>query len=415
MRNEMIIDGSIAVLLAAVMGITSIILSGFLHPVLFGLNGIDFWFQADIARTHYNMIDTNFSNYRSNVHPLFALVGYYSTFIVHKVFNLSLETNLVHAVRLVISLVAALWLAALYVLLRLLSLHRTDAVIFTLIGACSSASIFWFSVPETYSFGSLSILTALIVAAVTQYRTVAEGWFVAASIASLSFTVTNWMAGLVATFVNLNKWKAIRATFIVLVVVCLLWWIEKQIFPTSGFFLNNNQESNFFFRKETGGPIRILLSFFSTSMVMPSIELVEKIGKPDWKILTVQHSWPWSGGILGATAAFSWMVLLCIGFWNLFFGSRPPRIRLTIGIILFGQLTLHMIYGEETFLYALHYLPLLLVTTSLGALSEFRKIVLVFAMILLFTGGLNNVLKFHDARDYMIQNFSLAQVKSNQH
>lgn len=410
-EKELLIDGFIAFLLAAIMGVISLVASGFLDKILWGLEGLDFWFQADIARVYYNMVDADFSHYRTSVHPLFSLVGYLSTLTVDKIFHLSQDGNLVNAVRLVIALVASLWLASFYILLRLLFLQRLDAVLFALLGACSSASLFWFSIPETYSFGSLSILMALIVAALTQHRNVSEGWFVVSSAATLSFTVTNWMAGLAATFINLNWWKAIRVTIIALLLVCLLWWIERQLFPTAQFFLNNSEEANYFFREEAGGPFRILLSFFSSSMIMPDIELVNKLNRTDWKVLTVQHAWPWSGSFLGGVAVFSWLILLCIGCWNLFFGSLSVRIRLTIGITLLGQLGLHLIYGDETFLYALHFLPLLVIVAALGARSQLRKIVLIFAFLLLCTGGLNNVLQFHDAGEIVMQHFYPPQVK----
>ncbi len=415
-RKELIIDGVVAFLLAVIMGIFSSMLFAYLDSALFGLEGIDFWFQADLARVHFNMVNHEyFAHYRASVHPLFSLFGYYSTLLVHKIFGLSMDIHLVEAVRLVIAIIAALWLGSLYILLRLLSLQRFDAILFALIAAFSSASLFWFSVPETYSFGSLSILLALIVSALTQYRPVAEGWFVAASVATFSFTITNWMAGLAANFVNLSLWKAVRVTIISVVVVSLLWWIEKQIFPSTGSFLQNSDEANFFFREETGGPFRILLSFFSSSMVMPDVELIDKLNRTDWKILTVQNSWPWSGGFFGAVAVFCWIVLLCTGFWNLFWGSTFPRLRLIIGLVLAGQLALHLIYGEETFLYALHYLPLLVITASLGATCRFRKIVLVLAVLLLCSGGLNNILKFREARETMMNHFYPSRLEEKKH
>ncbi len=404
--KELIIDAGTAFLLAAIMGIFSSMLFTYLDEALFGLEGVDFWFQADLVRVHFNMVDQeSFGHYRASVHPLFSLFGYYATLIVHKIFGLSRDTHSLEAVRLVIATVAALWLGSFYTLLRLLSLRRLDAILFALIAAFSSASLFWFSVPETYSFGSLSILLAIIVSALTQYRPVAEGYFVAASVATFGFTITNWMAGLAASFVNLSLWKAIRVTIVSVVVVYLLWWIEKQIFTSTGSFLQNSEEANYFFREETGGPLRILLSFFSSSMVMPDVELIGKLNDPDWKILSVQKSLPWSGGFFGAVAVFSWIALLCIGFWNLFWGSRFPRTRLVIGLILSGQLVLHLIYGDETFLYALHYLPLLVIIAALGATGRIRRIVLVLAVILLCSGGVNNILEFRQARDMMMNNF----------
>lgn len=140
-QKELLVDGGIAILLAAVLGLASLVASGTLDTVIFGMLGRDFWFQADIERVHYNMIDVASDHFRTNVHPLFSLMGYFSTQAVHKIFNLSLETHLAHAVRGVIALIASLWMASFYVLLRLLSLKRIDAILFAVLAGVSSSSL----------------------------------------------------------------------------------------------------------------------------------------------------------------------------------------------------------------------------------------------------------------------------------
>ncbi len=405
-QKELLVDGGIAILLAAVLGLASLVASGTLDTVLFGILGRDVWFQADIERVHYNMIDVASDHFRTNVHPLFSLMGYFSTQAVHKIFNLSLETHLAHAVRGVIALIASLWMASFYVLLRLLSLKRIDAILFAVLAGVSSSSLFWFSVPETFSFGSLAILSALIVAAVAQYRNVAESWFVATGVATLGTTLTNWMAGLIVAFINLDWWKAVRVTVVTLLIVILLWLLEKKFFPSAEFFIGNSGETSYMFREEAGGLWRKLVAFFSFSMVMPDIELVVRtVNSPEWKIFSIQHALPWSGGLLGGVAVLSWFVLLCTGLWNLFTGSLSVRMRLSIGLILLGQLSLHLVYGEETFLYALHYLPLLVVVAALGTLSGSRRIVLFFVVFLICTAGTNNILQFHKAQATIIHHF----------
>jgi hypothetical protein len=100
------------------------------------------------------------------------------------------------------------------------------------------------------------------------------------------------------------------------------------------------------------------------------------------------------------------LLLLGIGIKNLFWGNAPsPRIRLIIGLTLAGQLVLHLLYGEETFLYSLHYLPLLIATAALAAIGQFRKISLILALIVLCGGGINNLVKFREARNVMILHF----------
>ena len=241
-NSPLAIDGLIALILAAVAALLSALNFGYLDPVLYGLLGIDFWFQSDMARAFYNMTEAESSHYRASVHPLFSLIAYHGVLFVKCGIGLFHEITSDQAVQLVMAAVAGTWTATLYTLLRLLSLWRFEAVLFSLLGAFSAASLFWFSVPETYSFGSVSILSALTVAAVHQRRALAEGWFVLASTATLSFTITNWMAGLAAAFINLRIGRALRVTLITFASVYLLWLLEKHLFPTAGSFLNNREK-----------------------------------------------------------------------------------------------------------------------------------------------------------------------------
>ncbi len=403
--KPLVCDGLIAALLGAVSVLLSIFTFGYLDPVLYGLLGIDFWFQSDMTRVFYNMTGVESSHYRASVHPLFSLIVYHAILVVEGFVGLFRHITDEQSAQLLIAGAAGVWTATLYSFLRIIYLPRFDASLFSLLGIFSSASLFWFSVPETYSFGSVSILLALAAAAVHQRRGLAEGWFVAASSASLSITITNWMAGLAATFFSLRPGKALRVTIIAFIAVYLLWMLEKHLFPAAGSFLHNSGELNYIFREETGGPLHIMVAFFSTTVVMPEVQLIGKLDRPDWLILSVQKSLPWQGGVLTLTAFCSWLTLLGLGLWHLFSGPAAVRVRLLIGVLLAGQLVLHLIYGEETFLYALHFLPLLIITAALSVTGRFRRLALVLAAISVITAGTNNMIRFRQARQIMIEHF----------
>ncbi len=400
-----VIDGLIAALLAAVSVILSALTFGYLDPVLYGLLGIDFWFHSDMTRVFYNMTGEESSHYRASVHPLFSLVAYHGALVVKQLAGLLRDITDEQSAQLLIAGVAGIWSATLYSLLRLLFLPRVDAVLFSLLGIFSAASLFWFSVPETYPFGSVSILLALVATAAGQRRDVAEGWFVGASAATLSMTITNWMAGIGAAFFSLKFGRAVRVTLIAFAIVYLLWMVQKELFPATTSFLHNNYEINYMFREETGGPLHILASFFSTTVVMPEVHLIPKDGRQDYLILSVQQSFPWQGGALNLTAAGGWLILFGLGFRQLLSGPTARRNRLLIGSVLAGQLVLHLIYGEETFLYSLHFLPLLIVTAALSSTGRFRRLVLIMATVVLVAVGVNNIIRFREARQLMIKNF----------
>ncbi len=108
-------------------------------------------------RVFANMTDRWSDHNRIKVHPLFSLL----TFPLVYFLNTILGIKAIAAVRIVIAAVASVWLGTLFLLLRLIGCQRFDATLFSLLGATSATAVFWFVVPETYPFGSLSILFAL--------------------------------------------------------------------------------------------------------------------------------------------------------------------------------------------------------------------------------------------------------------
>ena len=105
------------------------------------------------------------------------------------------------ALRLLIVKVAALWVVALYLLLRAVTPGRLDALIFTALGSVSAAAVFWLPVPETYAMGSVSVIAALALCAWDPTGRAGATAYVTAAAFSLAVTTTNWVSGLAAIFV----------------------------------------------------------------------------------------------------------------------------------------------------------------------------------------------------------------------
>ena len=71
-----------------------------------------------------------------------------------------------------------------------------------------------------------------------------------------------------------------------------------------------------------------------------------------------------------------------------------------MGITLVGQLTLHILYGGETFLHSLHFLPFLIVLAALSTLTRARLVALLLAGTLVLSAGVNNGLQFRQATEF---------------
>ena len=357
---------------------------------------IDEWFEADSPRVFSDMVNTMGPHNATSQHPLFPLAAACPVRVLERCGLSPLE-----AVRGVIAGVAGLWLAALFALLRWLGCRRLDAALFSILGAVSASAICWFVVPETWAFGSVTILLALGVAARSMTRAVPVGWHVLASAATLSMTVTNWMVGLLATVVQFPWRRAAQITVNAFVVVVALWAVQMRLFPTSRFFIRPQVNTSWVLQPESAEPLRVLGAFVFHPMVMPAVDETGQRDRP-WARLTVQDSLPGSGGVWGAVGAALWAILLGLGAWGLA-RSRPRRqMALVIGLALAGQLGLHLVYGaEETFLYSLHWLPLLIAVAACSVLTPARRPALVMAGALAVCALVNNTAQWRKAARFV--------------
>ena len=104
-----------------------------------------------------------------------------------------------------------------------------------------------------------------------------------------------------------------------------------------------------------------------------------------------------SGSVWGALAVMAWVGLLGLGLKGLVETKRYRTLRLSLLLILAGQLLLHLVYGSETFIYSLHFLPLLVLLAAMGTWASERPVALVLAILLVITAGINNYQQFRDA------------------
>lgn len=394
-------DILVAVVLAALAGLASYqgqqLVGSF---IALGPNSWNIWFEGDSPRVFDDMVvGRTGAHYRTDVHPLFSLAAYAPVYVLRK----GVGMDNVHAVRIVIAGVAAAWLGVLFILLRLIGCRRFDATLFSVLGATSAMAVFWFTVPETYSFGSLSVLLGLSVIALAEYRNLSSGWFLVCNALTLSITKTNWMVGLFGTFANYPWKRAFRIAVSALCLVVVLWGVERLLFPTANFFIGGEgkEAKKYVFLPRSGGPLKIFSSFVFHSMMMPAIRVVVKPEKQPWPTMSTQMSLPGSGSLWGAIGVGIWAVLLAFGIWALFDMKRHSRFGIVLGLSLLGQLGLHLLYGDETFLYALHFGPLLVVLAALTTLTRARYLALVLAGALTLVAGVNNGAEFRRALEFV--------------
>lgn len=358
------------------------------------------------------------------------------------------------ALRVLTAAAAGAWIAGIYLALRLIRCRRVDAALFALLAGTSAAAIVWFSVPETHAWGSLSIVAALLLAAVCERRAVAGRWHVLVQVATISFTITNWLAGLAASFMHL-RWrrfmlmsltaamfagglsllepvmrKVSQRTFVLsphttvlltalagVLIGLLLWRLSKSpraprvaerieamlsrrwtvLLLALGAILAiaaaTRIEGDFIATPYRGSMVQSATSFLFHAMVLPEYTESDRYGK-GWGTLSVQTALPGESSPWGVAAAGLWAILLVAGILAIIRMERLRRFRGIVAIALLGQFVLHLIYGDETFLYALNWLPLLVVMAALATHTRLRPAVRAVAAILIVLAAINNIRQF---------------------
>jgi hypothetical protein len=390
-------DFLLAVCLALLMTVACFQTGRLLTPTLFTQSGI--WFDSDNGRVYNNITVRTSDHYRTNVHPLFSLLLHPPVYAARHVLGRMLGLDTETVVRLVVAAGAGALIAIFFIFLRALRCRRLDAALFATLAACSASTLFWTAVPETYPAGSITLLAALLAVALFEGKRPSPWPFVLVSALSLSITITNWMAGIAATAVSFPWRRAIQITVSAFCLVTALWGFQKLLYPSAQFFLGSREEGRFMFRTEAGGPRAILTTFVVDSVVMPDVRVIEDNTVVDnGRRLSVQKSPVGSSSRWGFAAASVWIALLALGAWALFTLRDHARLRLALGLTLLGQISLHLIYGEETFLYSMHYMPLLVAIASLTTLTRARRLALALATCCVALTAVNNASEFERTR-----------------
>jgi hypothetical protein len=407
-------DVIVAIALAAIAGIASYQVAQLTYPV----NYIeDVWFHGDCSLVFRLMVSPEADSYRRLRHPLFPAIA---PALVH-LLEIILGINPNTAIKVILAAIASLWSGMLFLLLRLLNCRLFDTTLLSVLAAVSAAAMFWFVVPESYPFGSLTILLGLCLAVVAERHRLSAGWYVAANVLTMSITITNWMVGIFVTILNNSRQRSLQIMALALCLVAIALGGYRVLRP----FLFSNISSattsvastvattaaippeadklsvlkriigfEFMFVSD---PISTSRSFVFHTAIAPAFQVAQQ-----YNTLFTQSSPPGSGGTnWGEIAVLLWTALLGIGLAALFAIRKHRQLRIVLGLTLLGQLILHLIFGEETFLFSLHFLPLFVILLALSTLTKARPITLVLASMFVLSAGFNNALQLNKAINFL--------------
>lgn len=356
----------------------------------------DIWFDGDLPKMKYMMLQRTFAGHAiTSEHPFLSTLLFFPTYILQNVFKISPW----NAISVYSTSIAFIFTILLYVTIRYISGRMLDSILFTILGSSSAAATFWLPVPEAFSIGALSILLVLIISNRSRLKKYPLITHLFINLISLSVTVTNWVMGILSSILHLNWRRAILIIATAFVLASILWVVEKQAFPEAQFFLTgSSRTSEFLIKPSFTRVIEVTRTVFFHSMIMPEIVIQNKLGNTDY--LSVQKSPLMYETVSGFGALILWMILLSGGIFGAYYyyKSQKEGFLLLAGSFLF-MLGMHIFMGEEIFLYAMHFLPFLIILSSLSTLTRYRRFFLALTSILLVVLIINNIGQFQIANE----------------
>jgi len=350
----------------------------------------DLWFEADANR----VIEANASRYsemhfRTTVHPLYALFVSLPM-VVLRHFGLSFDG----AAAATVAAGAFLFTATFYVSARSLALRPLDAAVTTGLMLSTSGAMFWLPMPETLAFAGASMLVPLVWLAVRR----GEHDLVTAplqSLISLSMTVTNWMSGLAASALGLGLRRALRISIVVLLLAAGLSIVQRGLFPHAGMPFDVQGEADYVVLAPDY-ILHRLYTFVAEPFLAPTpVEAVDGSGAH-----LVNFGTP-GGTPFFWLAATGWLVLAGLAVEALRKGVVSPHIAVFALFVLDGEFVLHILYGDGFFLYALNFVPLLVLLASTACVGRRRRLALAVAIATALLSGAHNLAQLDRATDLL--------------
>lgn len=355
----------------------------------YGIRGhvlTDMWFDADLPRYFCVSTDRLAEQFAvTTEHPLMPLLTYLPVATVEA----ATGAGHIDSIRWVIAAEAGLLIAACFLLLRMMRCAVFDAAVFAALAAVSAAGLAWSMVANLHLAAALTLMLPLLLAAARARRwPVPDVAYLFASACSLSATITNCIWGILATLLDRRPAAALQITANAFLLVSALWVALSLVFPAQVYFPDRERTGEKAFQTAAPRPAEAVISLIAHTTVMPDIHAyVEPDGSQD---LSVQGSWPGSSGALGLAATLLWLLLLAIGVREAARATHVTPFRLLLLALLGGQLALHAVFGRETFLFSIQWLPALIALAAYGSLGPPRRIVRTIACALLVTAAISN-------------------------
>ncbi len=372
----------------------------------------DAWFDTDSTRVYDDISQRTSVLSRGSYHPLFGLVGHGPYALLSALLG-ARGFGVVQVELALVSAGLALACAALY---RTAGCRRCEASVFTALAVTSAAFVFFAGVPETFPFGALSIVAGLLAVARARGDRASDVIVGLVAAVAAAITVTNVLPIAAALWwrrrsVSLARIAGAAALALALGTVAQVWVFPRSVLAPLqmlGLGATSISKPDDVFTGDLVPPPslghlgRVVRVFFLHSAVMPEPQvmgiaprLLTLVPSP-LRVLSVQGSPIDWRDPLYLSAAIAWLALL--GWAGARF-VRGPRSTISVLVVsgIAVQLVLHLVVGRETFLYALHFQPLLVAFVATLVEGRRRGLAVALAGVATLLGAANNFRAFEHA------------------
>lgn len=366
-----------------------------LPPELHDFAFDDTYFHADIPRVWLSLTDRWATDLRANIHPLFLLLIGLPTILAAQIIGT------LPAIAGMLALNAMALVSLLYFIVFSVSGRVTDTVVLVALFLATGSFLFWAVVPETFPFGATTVLVPLALMNMPDSR-MKEHMFVLAGVLTIGITPTNAMATMVCALISFGPRRMFFIMVKALLIVVLLWIVQKQLFYSAEFLPDVARESRHFGIADAFPAIkRFLLDSAYPQGI--ALQAADSVAAP--RLVLLEGSW--SPGTLASWSV--WIAIVgagIVGAWRNRSDSR--QLAKAAGAILLGQMCLHIIYGAKlNFLYSLHWMPLFVIVVAFGAGTRLRMLVLAACTMLALGMGPRNHLLQLDAIDRIVDSHAI--------
>ena len=334
----------------------------------------DLWFDGDPVRI-VSGISSRLDKFheRSTMHPLWSLLVATPFIAVTKLLGLKFSVALY-------VLVQSFTLGAIfYAVLRVFRIGRFDAVLVSLLLLSTASSWIWLGMPETFALGAVTMLIPVIWLAVP--RGAHDSWSaVAQSAISLTVTISNWSAGILAVLIAFGWRRCFVVSSVAFSIVAMLTVLQYRVYPEAGRFFDIWPVDNFY--GVHGTLWQHTETFFLKSLAAAPPDLItpalDHSGKGQFSRMQFASPSTEPAAIL---YILIWVGLVGLGIKAVREGNVALKPALLVGSMIAFNFVIHIFFGVETVLYSLHFVPFFAIVASWALLGGWRPHLVRLAVV----------------------------------